>query len=600
MHNPNLDINTVLANKGENVHTVYQPVSVDNRNFFKVKWHKGRYPTFGQCGTCEQVSDGCLCDVVEKTVRVFAKRPSSVQAILSNMKIGSPPPDWLNNDYELSADTNGVKLYVLSKDKAKLPKLTKRAILGVSYQGEMKYFLNYKSIVRVHDGTALYKFRNPSSMMRIIEQRTRDAYYETEAVLDHYVQHANTAPFIAKLMIKKLVTSNPSPSYVRRVVLAFKSGLFQMNGVEFGDGRLGNLEAMFAAIILDDEARDPVIDADPSYGSLKEPLVKVLSFMRAMEFKMNDEVPTLRFNKNIMDTLGQEPFKSLNVFSFFSPDYAAPGAVKEASLVSPEAQIINAPTVVGILNGIMSMIDVGLSDCFGGFGMKTVNNCNGYKNYDTEKYSRGTLSYNPISDDTSTIVDELVMLLTAGRLTQSSRLVLEAAYDEVIQGGGSKDKALRTIQKLVVMAPEFHSTGVFQPTGNARPEPALPEDPTYPYKALVYVNLSGGLDTFNTLVPLSGCNGDGEDNCCNGKHMYAEYSNVRGSVALSEGSFTNANNPISASGQVCSLFGVHPKLPIVRQLYNNGELSFFANMGVLQQPVTDKSKYRELNKKTAL
>ena len=54
------------------------------------------------------------------------------------------------------------------------------------------------------------------------------------------------------------------------------------------------------------------------------------------------------------------------------PEYANPGAIQDASLTSPEAQIINSPTIIGLLNGLMSMIDVGLNECFGGFGMRTV------------------------------------------------------------------------------------------------------------------------------------------------------------------------------------------------------------------------------------
>ncbi len=78
--------------------------------------------------------------------------------------------------------------------------------------------------------------------------------------------------------------------------------------------------------------------------------------------------------------------------------------------------------------------------------------------------------------------------------------------------------------------------------------------------------------------------------------MFKEYENVRGSVAVNKGTL----GTISVQGQVCSTFGVHQKLPYVRQLYNSGQLNFFANMGVLQQPTNDKINYRRLNGKTAL
>ena len=71
---------------------------------------------------------------------------------------------------------------------------------------------------------------------------------------------------------------------------------------------------MFAAILLDDEARAVVLDADPSFGSLKEPILKLFAFMRAMEFTMNERRPTLRM-VDLVNTIGQEPFRTPNVFS---------------------------------------------------------------------------------------------------------------------------------------------------------------------------------------------------------------------------------------------------------------------------------------------
>lgn len=78
--------------------------------------------------------------------------------------------------------------------------------------------------------------------------------------------------------------------------------------------------------------------------------------------------------------------------------------------------------------------------------------------------------------------------------------------------------------------------------------------------------------------------------------MFKEYREVRKDVALTKGSLKT----ISASGQICNTFGIHGKLPFVQQLYNQEQLSFYANVGVLQQPVENKVTYRELNKKTAL
>ena len=64
--------------------------------------------------------------------------------------------------------------------------------------------------------------------------------------------------------------------------------------------------------------------------------------------------------------------------------------------------------------------------------------------------------------------------------------------------------------------------------------------------------------------------------------MYAEYASVRGAVKLAK----SALSPITTTCQVCSTFGVHSKLPILKTLYDAGDVLFFANTGVLFEPVT--------------
>jgi hypothetical protein len=286
-------------------------VSPENKNFFKIKWDDDAYPSLTNgCGTCQTLSDGCLCDVEIAEKQEFKSTPSSVEEILSRLKLGSHHPDWYGRDYRLNSDENGIQTFLLPEDQD----LSKRAIFGVMKRGKMSYFWNKNSIVSIDNGATTYSFRNPPSLMKLLEQKSVDAYHETEAVLDHYIHHENTAPFIAKLMIKRFVTSNPSPSYVKRAAKAFQDGQVVINGITFGKGDHGNLEALFAAILLDTEARNALLDTDPSFGSMKEPMLKLFAFMRAMELELNESAPTLRFT-GMINKIGQEPFATPNVFS---------------------------------------------------------------------------------------------------------------------------------------------------------------------------------------------------------------------------------------------------------------------------------------------
>lgn len=51
------------------------------------------------------------------------------------------------------------------------------------------------------------------------------------------------------------------------------------------------------------------------------------------------------------------------VFSFYLPEYVPDNRPGEASLVSPEAQIMDMPKTIGLLNGMFSLIKYGLSNC---------------------------------------------------------------------------------------------------------------------------------------------------------------------------------------------------------------------------------------------
>jgi uncharacterized protein (DUF1800 family) len=165
----------------------------------------------------------------------------------------------------------------------------------------------------------------------------RDAQYETEATLDHYFYHDNTAPFLAMRLIQRLTLSNPTPRYIYTVASAFKDGQYlDESGLSFGAGTYGDMAAIFAAIYLDREARSTILDADSSHGSLREPILKLVAVLRSMQFKSSHPVTYLRHVKRF---IGQIPHAFETVFSFFLPEYEPYGRVGDASLVSPEGKL---------------------------------------------------------------------------------------------------------------------------------------------------------------------------------------------------------------------------------------------------------------------
>jgi uncharacterized protein (DUF1800 family) len=187
-----------------------------------------------------------------------------------------------------------------------------------------------------------------------IDPETRDAYYETEAVLDHVLHHENTAPFLSSLFIQHFGISNPSPRYVETVARTFQTGSYEWTGgiqnISIGDGKWGNLAATVAAIVLDREATSVVLDADPSNGSLLEPVQKLLKILRSFEYTRtaNTKITDPTLHRGMSGKIGQMVYEAPDVFSFFSSDYSPGGAFSGASLVSPESEILSLKTTIGM------------------------------------------------------------------------------------------------------------------------------------------------------------------------------------------------------------------------------------------------------------
>jgi uncharacterized protein (DUF1800 family) len=155
------------------------------------------------------------------------------------------------------------------------------------------------------------------------------------AALDLLFQHPNVGPFFGRQMIQRLVTSNPSPAYVARVAAAFNNN---------GAGVRGDLKAVWRAILLDDEARGSASLTSPTHGKVREPMVRVLQWLRSFGVRSRSgrwgywpiAIGDPRFD------FGQRAFASPSVFNWFRPGYIPPGtAMSAAGATAPEFQILN-------------------------------------------------------------------------------------------------------------------------------------------------------------------------------------------------------------------------------------------------------------------
>ena len=116
----------------------------------------------------------------------------------------------------------------------------------------MKFFPNY------HDFDEKFLFVDSGDQVVIPESAdisVDQAMAELNTVIEALVEHNTTAPFLARRLIQRFVTSNPSNAYIEKVSEAF--------------GQDGDLIQVIKAILLDPEARSPSVVSSNTLGNLK-------------------------------------------------------------------------------------------------------------------------------------------------------------------------------------------------------------------------------------------------------------------------------------------------------------------------------------------
>ena len=148
----------------------------------------------------------------------------------------------------------------------------------------------------------------------------RTAEQDLKDALDTIFHHPNVGPFISKQLIQRLVTSNPSPGYVRDVAAVFDKNI---------SGERGNLASTVKAILMHSEARSGHLENPNTFGKTKEPLLRMTQLWRAFE----PDYIHRDFNYAwATKELQQAPLRSPTVFNFFRPEFSQPGAIADNGL----------------------------------------------------------------------------------------------------------------------------------------------------------------------------------------------------------------------------------------------------------------------------
>ena len=243
------------------------------------------------------------------------------------------------------------------------------------------------------------------------------------AALDSIFNHPNVGPFIARRLIQRLVTSNPSAAYVYRVAQAFANN---------GAGVRGDMRAVISAVLLDYEARSTAAAGGTYYGHEREPVVRLANLYRAF----NANAASGKFAVgNQTGKLGQPPLYAPTVFNFFAPDYVPAGAIAEAGLVAPEFEITTTSQAISSTNKMRSAV----------FQQPSSSN--------PDVLVLDLSAPAALAADPATLVDSLNVLLLCGEMSSAMRAEVISAVTK-IPAANTLERA-QTAVYLLVTSPEF-------------------------------------------------------------------------------------------------------------------------------------------------
>jgi uncharacterized protein (DUF1800 family) len=168
---------------------------------------------------------------------------------------------------------------------------------------------------------------------------------DLEAAVANLANHPNTGPFIARALIQRFVTSNPSPHYIQNVADEYVSSNH-------------NMGAVIKKILLLSEARSLNIPTVDDHGKLREPWMKIIQLARAFPAAAVTSSTSVKyplFRSYLYPILGQYPLSSPSVFNFYLPSHEPLGDITERNfdrepgevrLVGPEFEILNDTTAI--------------------------------------------------------------------------------------------------------------------------------------------------------------------------------------------------------------------------------------------------------------
>ncbi len=293
---------------------------------------------------------------------------------------------------------------------------------------------------------------NPTAAQQQLQQQCLD-YCDDEIsqALDALFYHPNVGPMMARQLIQRFITSNPSPQYIEDI-----AGVFNDNG----NGVRGDLGAVIERILLHPEAR--LSDQGDDFGKLKEPIIKLTQYFRAME-TVSPDPQQMKWRNNMRlfkEFYGQIPLGANSVFNFYTPDYQQPGELSGADLYSPEFQILDDITSVETHNDSLRVICSGYGTVRDGVSESNCRDNNFTFIAPTDRAYIPPAIMNSIPTDFEEMVEALNTRLMHGKMSGTftpatgMKGILKTELEAAFEGAPHALKVLHLIH-LIYNSPEF-------------------------------------------------------------------------------------------------------------------------------------------------
>lgn len=304
-----------------------------------------------------------------------------------------------------------------------------RIFTGLSYgpnqPGGASYFGNPQPVL--HVPMRMFDDHHEPGEKRLLNGQVvpagQSGMADIDAAIDNLFNHPNVGPFFGRLLIQRLVTSNPSPEYVARVAAAFD-----------GDGAQprGDMVRLLRAILFDSEADAGI--------KLREPFLRYVAMNRALGATSdNGTFPGLGF---IVQFLTQQHVLSApSVFNFYSPGFQPPGELGAAGLTAPEFQITTESTVVGVTNLMAYAL----------YGDRSIDTPDGFTRI---RLSLG--EYESLAANAGDLLDRIDLVFFAGSMSTATR---QAIADAIAPLGSDPAGRTRLALYLALISPDHAVQG---------------------------------------------------------------------------------------------------------------------------------------------